>query len=82
MRFLTSDLSQLSLTSTRFQSLEVTNEAMHRLNLELTRLRLTCRTRKVGLILPNSYRIDRRLFQWTFTLVTGCWETVAATTGV
>jgi hypothetical protein len=82
MRFLASGLSQLSLTLTRFKRLEVTNEAMHRLNLELTRLILTCRTRKLGLTLPNSYRIDRRLFQWTFTLVTGCWETVAATTGI
>jgi hypothetical protein len=82
MRFLASGLSQLSLTSTRFQKLEFTNEAVHRLNLELTRLILTCRTRKVELFLLNSYRIDRRLFQWTFTLVTGCWETVAATTGI
>jgi hypothetical protein len=89
MCFLASGLSQLSLTSTRFQALnvtltrlEVTNEAVQRLSLELTRLILTCRTRKVEPILTNSYQIDRRLFQWTFTLVTGCWETVAATTGV
>jgi hypothetical protein len=89
MRFLASGLSQLNLNSTRIQALnltltrlEVTNKAVQRLNLELTRLILTCRTRKVELILTNSCRIDRRLFQWTFTLVTGCWETVAATTGV